>query len=294
MILSFHPCFSGDRFINCGGRGLTTDDIDAMKSASAVILPQACRKELYEAARTYCPRVFPDFNKKFAYPGKTGQIRLFRETGTPHPETRLFAGTAHFQAGAEKPDATSRLEFPAVFKLNGADEGHGVFLVKNPGALPPLLELAAKAEKAGEPGFLLQQYIETGGRVLRVCVIYKTIRAYWRVSQNPSDFRVNLSRGAVIDETFRPDLRDMGVAAVKKFCDQTGINLAGFDLVFSHPDPTGPPLFLEINYYFGRRGLGGTRPYYQLLTREIKKWLNDQERTGAAPLSGTQAPAKRT
>jgi ribosomal protein S6--L-glutamate ligase len=291
MILSFHPCFSGDRFINCGGRGLTTDDITAMKAASAVILPQACKKELYEAARSYCPRVFPDFDNKFAYPGKTGQIRLFRETGTPHPETHLFADPADFRAGTGKPGAAGRMEFPAVLKLNGADEGHGVFLVNNPDELPPLLELAARA---GEPGFLIQRFVETGGRVLRVCVIYKTIQAYWRVGQDPSDFRVNLARGAVIDKESRPDLRDTGVKAVQRFCDQTGINLAGFDLVFPLSDPAGPPLFLEINYYFGRRGLGGTRQYYQLLTGEIKKWLNDQEETGAAPLSGTPAPAKRT
>jgi ribosomal protein S6--L-glutamate ligase len=288
MILSFHPCFSGDRFINCGGRRLTPDDIAALKQAWAVILPQACRRELYEAARAYCPRVFPDFDKKFAYPDKTGQIRLFRKTGTPHPETHLFSDTADFYAKTGKPDTAIGFEFPAVVKLNGADEGHGVFLAKTDDDLPPLLDLAARAEKTGDAGFMIQQYIETGGRVLRVCVIYKTVQAYWRVSQNPDDFRVNLARGAAIDKDALPQLREKGAETVKQFCDKTGINLAGFDLVFSSSDRTGQPLFLEINYYFGRRGLGGTGQYYQLLTREINQWLTDQKETGERPpLSAT-------
>lgn len=285
MILSFHPCFTGDVFINCGGRRLTSEDIAVLKQASVVILPQACKRELYEAATTHCPRVFPDFDTKFAYPGKTGQISLFRRTGTPHPKTHLFSDTADFYAGTGKPGATMPFQFPAVLKLNGADEGYGVFLAKTADELPPLLDLAARAEKTGEAGFIIQEYIETGGRVLRVCVIYKTIRAYWRVSQNPADFRVNLARGAAIDEESFPELRNKGAAAVKDFCEKTGINLAGFDLVFSSSDRTCQPLFLEINYYFGRRGLGGTEKYYHLLTQEIEKWLTDQTKTGAHPCS---------
>ncbi len=281
MVLSFHPCFDGDRFINCGGRDLTGQDIAAIKQARAVILPQACKQGLYEAAKKHCGRVFPDFDMKFAFPDKTGQIELFRRTGTPHPETRAFADTAAFYAAHKDNGPLSDFPFPAVFKLNGVDEGHGVFLADTTADLPPLLDLAARAENTGRPGFLVQRYIETRGRVLRVCVIYKTVRAYWRVNPDPDDFRVSLARQGIIDELFRPDLRDKGVAAVKHFCRHTGINLAGFDLVFPAADADPSPLFLEINYYFGRRGLGGTEQYYQLLTQAIAQWLTDQKKTGA-------------
>jgi ribosomal protein S6--L-glutamate ligase len=47
-----------------------------------------------------------------------------------------------------------------------------------------------------------------------------------------------------------------------------GINLAGFDLMF--PDD-GPPVFIEINYNFGRKGLGGT-PGFRKLFREAVEW----------------------
>ncbi len=286
MILSFHPCFSGDRFINCGGRNLTTEDIAAISQASAVILPQACKKELYEAAGAHCRSVFPNFDSKFAYPGKTGQIRLFRKTGTPHPETVIFSDTVDFYNRVNHPGDPG-FDFPVVLKLNGTDEGRGVFLVKTAEGIPPFLDLAAKTEKTGDPGFLVQDYIETGGRVLRVCVIYKTIIAYWRVSRNPDDFRVNAARGAAIDKNTRPDLREKGIRAVSKFCDQTGINLAGFDLIFSSTEKNERPFFLEINYYFGRRGLGGTRQYYQLLTQAVQQWLIDQKETAGQHVSVT-------
>jgi ribosomal protein S6--L-glutamate ligase len=30
---------------------------------------------------------------------------------------------------------------------------------------------------------------------------------------------------------------------------------------------------LEINYFFGRRGLGGSDAYYKVLKREIQNWI---------------------
>ena len=34
------------------------------------------------------------------------------------------------------------------------------------------------------------------------------------------------------------------------------------------------PLFLEINYFFGRSGLGGSEKYYEILTEQIQKWID--------------------
>jgi ribosomal protein S6--L-glutamate ligase len=31
---------------------------------------------------------------------------------------------------------------------------------------------------------------------------------------------------------------------------------------------------LEINYFFGRRGLGGSNAFYEILTSEIDNWLD--------------------
>jgi len=275
MILSFHPCYSGDRYINPGGRALTEDDIAAIGSSTLVILPQACREDLYRAARERGPAVFPDLRTRFEYPGKTGQVRLFRETGTPHPESFLYADTADFCRQAPDPVAAGQLAFPLVFKFDGSDEGRGVFRADDRDELTRLLERAARFEATGQHGFLLQEHIETGGWVLRVCVIYSTVTAYWKKRADSQKFAVSLADGADIDRSAYPELRQEGIAAVQQFCRQTGINLAGFDLLFAGMRPASPPLLLEINYYFGRRGLGGSEQYYHLITREIEKWVND-------------------
>ena len=68
MILSFHPCFEADYNIICAGREPCQDDLNAIKSADAVILSQGCGKKLYYMARENCPNVFPDFNTKFKFP----------------------------------------------------------------------------------------------------------------------------------------------------------------------------------------------------------------------------------
>jgi ribosomal protein S6--L-glutamate ligase len=65
----------------------------------------------------------------------------------------------------------------------------------------------------------------------------------------------------------------MGRVQAQKLSAATGINLAAVDFVFHFPHPNPRPLLLEINYYFGRRGLGGSLKYYRLLHRAIQAWL---------------------
>jgi ribosomal protein S6--L-glutamate ligase len=62
-------------------------------------------------------------------------------------------------------------------------------------------------------------------------------------------------------------------ATVLEFTDRTGINLAGIDLIFDAERPQADPLLLEINYFFGRTGLGGSQAYYRLLRRVVSNWL---------------------
>jgi ribosomal protein S6--L-glutamate ligase len=59
------------------------------------------------------------------------------------------------------------------------------------------------------------------------------------------------------------------MAAVARFCHLAGINLAGFDLMF--PDE-GPPVFIEINFNFGRKGLGGTPGFRKLFKEAVELW----------------------
>ncbi len=290
MILSFHPCFEADENIICAGREPGADEIAAIKAAAVVILPQGCRKSLYEIATENCPLVFPNYSARFKYPGKINQIHLFRKTNTPHPKTQtyptvntFFDHYPQFQVSSFKFQVSnfkfqvSSFQFPFVFKFDWGGEGDNVFLIKSPADLQNALKKAAEFEKTGQKGFLIQEYIPSQNRTLRVVVMGQNIISYWRVqfSEDEEHFCSNLAKGAVIDHDSDRDLQDAAIASARDFCNKTGINLAGFDFLFSSESSKKTPLFLEINYFFGRQGLGGSENYYELLKTEIKRWIDE-------------------
>jgi ribosomal protein S6--L-glutamate ligase len=94
------------------------------------------------------------------------------------------------------------------------------------------------------------------------------VLSYWR--KGPG-FLHNIARGGEIDDVSDPDLQERGRAKVKQFCLRSRVNLAAFDLVFVPGE--SDPFFLEINYTFGRKGLGGSESFYRLLRDAIDRWL---------------------
>lgn len=277
MILSFHPLFEADQNILCAGRPPDDGDLAAIKAAKAVILSQGCSQKLYEMARENCKRVFPNYDVRFKYPGKTGQALLFRELNAPHPQSFVFADVDEFMQ--EHGDGTDRLplKLPFVFKFDWGGEGDTVYLIDSRAALRDVLKNAIACEKSGQKGFLTQEYIPGQNRTLRVVVMGQKKTSYWRVQANSDSFQANLSKGAVIETEGDPDLQQLGIGAVETVCRQTGIDLAGFDVIFSHGSIANRrALLLEINYFFGRTGLGGSEAYYKMLQTEISNWLNKQ------------------
>jgi ribosomal protein S6--L-glutamate ligase len=274
MILSYHPCFEADKNLLCAGREPDAGDLAAIKAADAVILPQGCYQSLYEMAHNNCGHVFPNFNARFEYAGKTGQARLFQENNVPYPRTEIhlnidaFAG--HYGGFPSKP----AFNFPFVFKFDWGGEGYQVYLIKSAPEFKDILQTARSFEDSNHAGFIIQEYIPSNNRSLRVVVIGQTVISYWRVQSNNQNFRTNLAKGAVIDTDADPDLQEMAVKSVKAFCSRTGVNLAGFDLLFSSDRKNRIPLFLEINHYFGRKGLGGSERFYEILIAEIEKWID--------------------
>lgn len=266
MIVSFHPCFGADKYIICAGRKPDDNDLAAIKAADAVILSQGCNEELYKMASKNCSNIFPDYETRFKYPGKIGQIHLFQETDVLHPKSETF----------EKVDSLPEnlpFDFPFVFKFDWGGEGYGVFLITSPEEFKDAVQKALDFERAGHVGFLIQEYIPSQGRSLRVVVIGQKFISYWRVQKNTEEFCSSLAKGAYLDFDSDPDLQEAAVKSAKHFCKMTGINLAGFDFLFSSEAVIKEPFFLEINYYFGRRGLGGSEKYYKILESEIQKWI---------------------
>jgi ribosomal protein S6--L-glutamate ligase len=274
MIVSYHPLFEADKNIICAGREPDAADLAAIKAAKAVILGQGCYQSLYEMARANCANVFPNYDAKFKYPGKIGQTTLFRKFKACHPSTEIYPNVASFQKRYDQEPYALPWPYPFVFKLNWGGEGDTVYLVNSIEYLNKILNQTAEFEKSGQFGFLLQQYIPSNNRTLRVVAVGQRLISYWRIQQNTADFHASLSKGAVIDSNAEPWLQKKAVAVVKELCKKTGINLAGFDVIFSSEDGDPTPMLLEINYFFGRKGLGGSEAYYKILQEEIQAWLD--------------------
>lgn len=277
MILSFHPCFVTDKNIICAGRNPDINDLAAIEDADAVILPQGCSELLYTMAKNNCANVFPNFDLRFQYPGKINQISLFQKENIPHPKTETFPSMNAFQNIYGQTPTAFKFTFPIVFKFDWGGEGDMVYHVLTFEALNQLLLKAKEFEKTGQSGFLIQEVIASSGRSLRINVIGQRFLAFWRLLDRRDDFLSNLSKGATIDYDSYPNLQKTAIKSVSDFCKKTGINLAGFDILFSFAnsgEPETTPLFLEINYFFGRRGMGGSERFYEVLVQEIHQWLH--------------------
>ncbi|MBI9083908.1 MAG: hypothetical protein JEZ11_09950 [Desulfobacterales bacterium] len=270
MILSYHPCIEADRNLLCAGREPDETDAGAISAADAVILNQGCYEALYQMARKRGKRVFPNYDARFDYPGKIGQTRLFRQHGAPHPRTETYENLDAYGARDLR-----ECTFPAVFKFDWGGEGETVFLVKNREALDQCLNRAKDFERTGQKGFLIQEYVPHACRSLRVVVVHRHLTAYWRVQADNTRFGTSVAAGAGIDSGSDPELQALAMARVQALCKKTGINLAGFDLLVPEPPRPPEPLFLEVNYFFGRRGLGGADAYYALLGREVRNWISE-------------------
>jgi ribosomal protein S6--L-glutamate ligase len=273
MILSYHPCFVADKNLLCAGREPDANDLEAIKSADAVILPQGCYQSLYEMARNNCSHVFPNFDARFKYTGKIGQAKLFQEQNVAHPKTETYLNLDAFSKHYNGFPHNVAFDFPFVFKFDWGGEGDRVYLIKSASEFINVLRTAEKFEKTGQAGFIIQEYIPSKNRSLRVVVIGRTYISYWRFQKDTKCFCSNIAKGAEIDSDSDPDLQAAAVSSVIDFCFLTGINMAGFDVLFVFDKKIKNPLFLEINYYFGRKGLGGSEKFYEILNTEITKWL---------------------
>lgn len=234
--------------------------LGVLRGATGVLLPEHLTPWRYARIIHHARAWFPRLEGRFNSYGKTKQTLLFRSLGVRHPETVLFENPSqlmeHFRSKG------SPWGYPLVLKGDKGGGGSRVFPVRKAENLPKLLERLPE----GEP-VLLQQWVHHGGKDLRVVTYGDHAVSYFRVGNG--GFYNNICRGGMLDHDGWPQLQEKGVLAVQDFCRRARIDIAGFDLMF--PD-AGDPVFIEVNFHFGRKGLGGTEGHRRHLLQAVRNW----------------------
>ncbi len=272
MILSFHPCFDADVQIILADKPVDEGHIRLIKQAHAIILPQACSFELYKLCSHHCDHVFPNYDIRFSYPGKVGQSRLFQDLGLPHPFTKCWKNVDEMLDVIQKTGKFPH-DLPFVIKANLIHEGEGTFIIRNSADMATAMEFLKSLETSGYQSFVSQEFIDSGGRILRVVIIGDQFITYWKAGPLSSHGVISISKGAQIIRGWADHLQAMARDLAKIFQQKSKANLAAIDFIFARKGDGQRPLFLEINYYFGRRGLGGSLRFYEILFQAVIQWL---------------------
>ncbi|MEW5911791.1 MAG: hypothetical protein AB1814_04500 [Thermodesulfobacteriota bacterium] len=269
-ILSYHTGLQAEvNLALISQRALTAADAQAVAQAAAVLLPQVCRPDLYGLVQAHGRPHFPRPAVHLSLDGKLGNRRLFARLGLPHPDTLEFSGLEEAAAAWEAGQpAVTALGAPLVAKGAGDGMGRNVFLAKNPGELRGLAGRLETACLRGPSGLVLQRYIP-GAAEMRVVLLHQDAQAYWRWPA-PGQFRANLSQGGGWSKEGPAEQLAAGLALARRLQAAAGIDLAGLDLIFP---PGQGPLLLEINFFFGRRGLGGSQGFLPRYLSAVRAWL---------------------
>ena len=128
MILSFHPCYETDAQIILGDRRPGPHELALIQKAEAIILPQGCSQDLYEACLESRAPIFPNYSLRFKYPGKRRQRLLFQDFGCAFPRTLSWSTVREFEEACETAGLLPH-ELPFLIKEDKGHEAEGVYLV---------------------------------------------------------------------------------------------------------------------------------------------------------------------
>ncbi len=273
-IVSYHPALEADHnLLLISQRPLGPEDSQALARAAVVLLPQVCRPDLYRLVLKSGLPHFPRPAAQLEFSGKVGNRLLFERLGLPQPPAMEFSGMDQaLRAWRGGQVQKAGLTPPLVAKGASGGEGRNVFLVNDPDELEAVGVRLDTSCTNGPPGMVLQQYIEARGRDVRVVIMGDDLEAFWRIGA-PGEFRANLSQGGVVERNFRPHDLERARELAGRLRKSAGLDLAAVDMLFP---PGGGPLLLEINFFFGRRALGGDQAYMRRYLKAVRGWLKDR------------------
>ncbi len=261
MIVSFFPSFEGDlNFFQF--EPLPSEFFEALPKVRAVIFPPTITPEIYFFVKNLGIPVFPEYTYRFFFPGKIGQILLFRLFNLPHPETSLIPRLCGIE---ENPyERSFNFKFPCVVKGNFGDEGSEVFLVRNEEELKEVLSIIRTWEREGRFGFLVQEYLSSPFDA-RSVVIGEKILVFFR----KGGFRKNLVQEGEIIPPPNKELEEKVIKLTQRLIRNTYFNLVAIDFLFKENEP----LLNELNFVFGRRAIG-EKNYELYLKEAIENFLS--------------------
>lgn len=250
--------------------------LDMIAGAAGVLMPRYFSPRRYVQIAPLTRNHFPRLEARYALRGKASQVDLFTRTSIPHPRTLVFKDPQDLRHRMSR--AGLPMHPPFVLKGDTGGGGSAVFPVQSLTDLEPALERLP----VGEP-VLIQEWVDHGGRDLRVVVMGSLVQSYFRVGVLP--FYNNVSKGALVDHELAPELQRQGRKLALEVSRETGIDLAAFDIMFP---PAGRPLVVEINFMFGTKGLGGRSGYQAMFRSAIEDWMEriraQVRQTGASSL----------
>ncbi|MEZ0343533.1 MAG: hypothetical protein ABWJ99_01830 [Caldimicrobium sp.] len=261
MIVSFYPGFEGDlNFFQF--EPLPSEFFEALPRIRAIIFPPTITPEIYFFIKNLGIPVFPEYTYRFLFPGKIGQILLFRLFNLPHPESILIPRSCGIE---ENPyQRTLQIKFPCIVKGNWGDEGREVFFVENKEALKDIFKKIKVWEREGRFGFIIQEYLPNTFDA-RSVVIGEKILVFFR----KGGFKKNLVQEGKIIPPPSKDLEEKVIKLTKSLIRNTYFNLVAVDFLFKEDKP----LLNELNFVFGRRALG-EKNYEIYLKEAIENFLS--------------------
>lgn len=264
-LVSLHPHVrAGVNIALAPGKVFSGQELEVFRRAGAVVAPQNVKAEQYGLIASLCPRVFPDYRNRFGFEGKCGNFRLFEKFGLPHPETLAYADGDDFRAARPKEPPFG---FPFVMKADREGGGNGVFLVKNE------KDFASALSSLSPRPFVAQKFVDHRGADLRVVILGDALYPYWRVQDDPAEFRNNVGRGARIVYDFEPELMEKGMRAAALLRSRTGIDCAAVDVLFGRSEKAPEALLGEVNFVFGRKGMGGSGRFREFFQKAVDRWI---------------------
>lgn len=244
MIVSLYPLFEGEVNI-FQFEPFSPSLLETLTKAKAVIFPPTITPELYFFVKNQGIPVFPEYTFRFLYPGKIGQILLFKGLNLPHPQTIIVPRLCGIE---ENPyERSLSLNYPFVIKGNWGDEGREVLLVEGKEDWREVLKIIKSWERSGRFGFLIQEYLPTPFDA-RSIVIGDKIWVFFR----EGGFKKNLVQSGKIIPPPNPLLEDKVIKVTQALIKNTYFNLVAIDFLFKEEEP----LLNELNFVFGRRTLG--------------------------------------